>query len=145
MAYGFHRFTFRKIAAAAAVGAHAREKIRRDCNVACRGDLVSQILNPIRHAEDFVNDQDDGSFALGFWIDYKCLDRAAIVLDGDPLAMARRFFTCGARPVLRRSELRRAKNQQENQSGAFHGVVSPSEKSLAGRERENARAEQVAL
>jgi len=64
VADGFHRFAFGKIAAAAAVWTHAGEEIRRDRNVARGGNLVRQVLHPVGHAEDFVDDQDDGRFVL---------------------------------------------------------------------------------
>src|SRR6266849_3917151 len=64
VADGLHRFAFREVGAAAAVRAHAGEKVGSDCNVAGRGDLICQILHPVRHPKDFVNDQHDGNLAL---------------------------------------------------------------------------------
>ena len=87
MAHGFHRFALRKVAAAATVGAHAGKKIGGYGNVARRGHLIRKILHPIRHAEDFVNDQHDGSLALRLGVDDEGFDRAAIVLNGHPLAV----------------------------------------------------------
>ena len=133
VAYGFHRFAFRKIAAAAAVRAHAGQKIGSGRDVARRGHLIRQILYPVGHAENFMDDQNHGSLALRFGINDKCFYRAAIVLNGDPFAVARRFFERRACPILCPSDLRCAKNQQGNQGDAFHSVISPSSRaSLAG-------------
>src|SRR6266571_1208515 len=50
----FHRLAFRKVAAAPAIRAHAREKIGSDREVARRSHLVRQVLHPVRHAENLV-------------------------------------------------------------------------------------------
>src|SRR6266478_6783455 len=109
MAHRFHRLAFGKIAAAAAVRAHAGKKIGSDRYVARRRNLVSQILNPVRHAEDFVDDQHDRRLALRFGINDKRLDCAAVVLDGYPLPMTWRFSKRSLGPVMRGSELRGGK------------------------------------
>jgi len=69
-------------------------------------DLVSEVLYPVGHAENFVDYEHNRRLALRLRIDDECFDRAAIVLEGDPFAMARRLLELGLGPVLSRSNLR---------------------------------------
>ena len=56
MADGLHRFVARKIRAAAAVRAHAGEQVGSDRDVAGRGDLIREVLHPVRHSKYFMDD-----------------------------------------------------------------------------------------
>ena len=104
MADGFHGFAFGEAVAAAAVRAHAGEQVGGDGDIACGGELVSEILDPIGHAKDFVDDKHDRRFAFGFGINHEGLDGAVAVLYGDPFAVARGLFERGLGPVLRGGE-----------------------------------------
>ena len=59
------------------------------------------VLRPVGEAEDFVNDEDYRTLVLRFGIDDEGVHIAAVVLYGDPFAVARRFFDAFPRPRLR--------------------------------------------
>src|SRR5208282_1698839 len=59
-----------------------------------------EILHPIRHAEDLVDDEHHGALILRLGIGDKGLDGAAVVLQGHPFAMPRRFFELRPGPIL---------------------------------------------
>ena len=61
LADGPHRAAFRKIRRAAAVGRHAGEQVRRDRDVAGRRDLIGEVLHPVRHAENLMDDRTTGT------------------------------------------------------------------------------------
>ena len=101
MADGFRDFVAGKIGSAAAIGRHAGKQIGSDGDVTGGGDFVGEFLGPIAQAKNFVDDQDDGLFVFRLGIDDESFDGAAVMLDGDPLAVARGFFELGLGPVLR--------------------------------------------
>src|SRR5882762_6660346 len=115
----FVGFALRKIGAAPAVRPHSRKQVGSDSNVAGFSDLIGEILHPIGHTKDFVNDEDDRRLTLRLRINDKCFDRAAIVFDANPFAMARRLFQLGLGPILRRNSVRG--EQEKNQCDVFHG------------------------
>ena len=129
---GLHDVVGRNAVGAATVGSHAGEKIGSDGDIACGGDLIGEVFDPVGHAEDFVDDEDDGSFVFGFGVDDEGFYGAAIVLDGDPFAMARRFIEFGDGPVLRgsgrRGDERSAEGDgEEEKMDAFHGAPRAKE------------------
>src|SRR5581483_3166055 len=120
---GFHDGIGREGSSAAAVRAHTGKKIGSDGNVAGFGDLVGKVLDPIGHAEDFVNDEDDGRFVLGFGIGDEGFDRAAVVLDGDPFTVARGFVELGHGPVLGEGKGSDKQQTSGKQYGALHRLL----------------------
>src|SRR6266849_5438071 len=128
MAHGLHSFVLRKRSAASAIRSHAGEQIRRNGDVAGFGNLVSKILNPVGHAKNFVDYKHDRRLALRLRIDDERFYRAAIVLEGDPFTMPRRFLQLGLGPVLRRSNLRG--EQQKSQCEVFHGYPASEQERL---------------
>ncbi len=116
---GFHHFVGGNRRSAAAVGPHAGKEVGSNCDVTGSGDLVGQILNPVGHSENFMNDQNDRPLVFYFRVHNESFDRPAIVLHGDPLAVARRFCQRGLGPILRGDSLRECENQQ-NQECSLH-------------------------
>ena len=105
MAHGLNRRTTHAStrgegAAPAAVRSHAGKKVGGDRDVTGFRHLVSQILHPIRHPENLVNDEHHGGLVLCLGVDHESLHRAPIVLNRDPLTMSRGLFHLRARPVL---------------------------------------------
>lgn len=98
---GFAHFARGKGGGTAAVGTRAGKQIRGHRDVSGFGDLVGEILHPIRHAEDFVNHQHHGGFPAGFRIGNEGFDVAAVVLDRNPLPVPRGFVYFLTSPVLR--------------------------------------------
>ena len=106
MAHGLNRRTTHASlslgegAAPATVRPHAGKKVGGDRDVTGFRHLVSQILHPIRHPENLMNDEHHGCLVLRLGVDDEGLHRAPIVLYGDPLTMSRGLFHPRARPVL---------------------------------------------
>ena len=106
MAHGLNRRTAHASlprgegAAPAAVRSHARKQVGRHRDVTGFRHLVSQILHPIRHPENLMNDEHHGGLVLCLGVDDEGFHRAPLVLYGDPLTMSRRFLHPRARPVL---------------------------------------------
>src|SRR5260370_32602076 len=63
---------------------------------------MGQLLYPITHAEDFVDDDDRSGLLVYFWIDNEAVNLATAVLDLHPFTMARRFRELLFCPILNR-------------------------------------------
>ena len=85
----------------AVVWAEAGEEIGRDDDEALAGELVSHLFSPVAEAEDFMDENDDGSFGFDFGIDDEGLNGATAVLEVDVLMVAGRGVEAGFGPVLR--------------------------------------------
>src|SRR5258708_10696977 len=101
--YRFSGLAVRKMGAAPAVRPHSGKQIGRDGDVAGFSDLIGEILHPVGHAEDFVDDEHYGRLTLRLRINDESLDRAPIVLDANPFAMATRLFPLRLGPILPRN------------------------------------------
>ncbi len=112
MAHRFRRLSFRERGAAPAIWPHSRKQIRRNRDISRCSHLVCQILHPVRHSENLVNDQHHRPLVLRLRIRHERLDRPPVVLHRHPLAMPWRFRQLVFRPILRGSRLRHRQNQQ---------------------------------
>src|ERR1700722_864519 len=110
MAHRFRHLVLRKVGGTATVRTHSREQVWSDSDIAGCGYLVGKILDPIRHAKDFVDQNYYRPLILRLGINHERFNRTAVMLDRDPFAMSRRFFQLGARPVLSPNRLREQKN-----------------------------------
>ena len=89
-----------EVATPATIRSHARKKVRSYRDVTGFRHLVGQILHPIRHPENLMNDQHHGGLVFCLGVDDEGLHRPPVVLYGDPFTMSRRLFHPCARPVL---------------------------------------------
>src|SRR5579859_3501850 len=119
LAHRFHRLSLRKRRTPPAVGTHSRKQVWRNSNVTGCSNLIRQILHPIRHPEDFVNDQHHGPFVLRLRIHDESLHRPSIMRHGYPLLVPRRLCQLLLRPILRGNRLCHSQNHQAQQD-ALH-------------------------
>ena len=97
-----HRVTTRRgdLRCASAVWSHPGQQIGSDRDVTGFGKFIRQLLHPISHAEDLVNDHDRSGLLVYFGIDNEAVDLAIAVLNLHPFVMARRFRELLFGPIL---------------------------------------------
>jgi len=92
VAHRFRDLVWRKRGTTSAVWSHAGEQVRSYSDVTRRGHLVGEILDPVRHAEDFVNQNNHRPLVLRLGIYHEGLNRSAIPLHSNPFLVTGRLL-----------------------------------------------------
>src|SRR5260221_8279383 len=113
-----------QVLGAAAVGGHASEQVRRDGDVARGCDLVGKFLRPVTQTKNLVNDEHDGALVFRFGIRDQRVHGAAVVLDGDPFAMAGRFASWSLSPACAAANFAGERKATAGEQNPFIGPPS---------------------